>query len=72
MKNPIFKVGDNVFYYNKQNNEIENGEIINLRQSNLNWDYNIRYQIYSDLYYVHWIQEDHIGKDDQILFKYLI
>ena len=71
MKNPIFKVGDNVFYYNKWNNEIESGEITNIRQANLNWDYNIRYQIYSDMYYVHWIQEDHIGKDEQVLFKYL-
>lgn len=71
MKKPVFKIGDNVFYYNKWSNEIESGEIINIRQANLNWDYNIRYQICSNMYYIHWIQEDHVGKDDQTLFKFL-
>lgn len=71
MSSPIFSVGDMVYYYNKWSNEIEYGEIINIRQGNLNWDYNIRYQIYVDMYYIHWIQEDHIGKDEQVLFKFL-
>lgn len=72
MKNPIFKVGDLVFYYNKWTNEIENGEIINIREANLNWDYNIRYQIYNDFSYTQWIEEKYIGKDDQVLFKFLV
>lgn len=72
MKKPLFNIGDNIYYYNKWSNEIESGEIINIRQANLNWDYNIRYQIYSDMYYTHWIQEDHVGRDDQVLFKFLV
>lgn len=69
---PLFNIGDKVFYYNKWTNEIESGEITNIRQANLNWDYNIRYQIYNDLLYYHWIQEDHVGKDEQVLFKFLV
>lgn len=71
MKNPIFKIGDKVFYYNKWNNEIEKGEITNIRQAKYNWDYNIRYQIYDDLAYHHWIEEKYISKDDQTLFRFL-
>lgn len=71
MMKPIFKVKDKVYYYNKWSNEIENGEIINIRQANLNWDYQIRYQIYNNLDYVHWIEEKYIGRDEQVLFKYL-
>ena len=72
MKKPLFRVGDKVHYYNKWANEIENGEIINIRQANSNWDYKIRYQIYSDLYYTQWIEEKYIGRDEQVLFKFLI
>ena len=72
MKDPLFSIGETIFYYNKWNNEIEKGEITNIRQAKYNWDYNIRYQIYSDMYYVHWIEEKHISKDDQVLFKYLL
>jgi len=71
MKNFIYSIGEEVFYYNKWSNEIEKGEITNIRQANLNWDYNIRYQIYSDMYYTHWIEEKYISKDDQVLFKFL-
>lgn len=71
MKLNLFKIGEQIFYYNKWSNEIEKGEIISIRQANLNWDYNIRYQIYSDMYYTHWIEEKHIGRDEQVLFKFL-
>jgi len=71
MRKPFFNIGDKIFYYNKWNNEIESGEIINIRQANLNWDYNIRYQIYNDFSYVQWIEEKYISKDDQTLFCYL-
>lgn len=66
-----YSIGDNIFYYNKWSNEIENGEIINIRQSNLNWDYKIRYQIYNDMFYIHWIEEDYLSKSKQILYKFL-
>ena len=72
MKDPLFNIGEIIFYYNKWNNEIEKGEITNIRQAKYNWDYNIRYQIYSDMYYTHWIEEKHLGRDDQSLFKFLI
>ena len=72
MKKPLFSIGDKVYYYNKWTNGIENGEIINIRQANLNWDYSIRYQIYSDLYYIQWIEEKYIGRDEQVLFKFLV
>jgi len=71
VKKPVYKIGEFVFYYNKWNNEIENGEVINLRQSNLNWDYTIRYRIYNDLCYIHWIEEKYIGRDEQSLYKFL-
>ena len=72
MSNPIFNIGENIFYYNRWNNEIEKGEIIHIRESKYNWDYNIRYQIYSDLTYYYWIEEKYIGRDEQVLYKYLI
>jgi len=71
MKKPVFNIGENIYYYNKWENEIQSGEIINIRKANLNWDYSIRYQIYSDMYYINWIQEDHIARDEQILFRFL-
>ena len=72
MKKPIFNIGDNIFYYNKWSNEIEQGEIIGVRQAKLNWDYKIRYEIYNNMHYIHWIEEKHISKDDQALFKFLV
>lgn len=71
MKKSLFSIGEKVYYYNKWNNQIENGEIINIRKANLNWDYNIRYQIYNDFSYIQWIEEKYIGKDEQVLFKFL-
>ena len=71
MKDPIFNIGEKVYYYNKWNKEIEKGEITNIRQANLNWDYTIRYYIQTDLIYYHWIEEKYISRDDQTLFKYL-
>ena len=72
MKKPLFNIGEIIFYYNKWNNEIEKGEITNIREAKYNWDYQIRYYIYSDLIYNHWIEEKHIGRDEQILFKFLV
>jgi len=69
---PIFKIKEKVFYYNKWAGQIEYGEIINIRQANLNWDYQIRYQIYKDLDYIHWIEQKYISRDEQTLFKFLI
>ena len=71
MKKPLFNKGESVFYYNKWNNEIEKGEITNTRDSKYNWDYNIRYEIYNNLLYYHWIEEKYISRDDQVLFAFL-
>lgn len=71
MNEPIFNLGEIVYYYNKWSNEIEKGEIINIRQAHLNWDYKIRYYIQKDLIYQHWIEEKHISRDDQVLFEFL-
>jgi len=57
---PRYKVGDKVIYVCKYKNERVIGEIINIRQANLNWDYSIRYQIYTDLAYVEWVKEQDI------------
>lgn len=72
MKKPIYNINDKIFYYNKWSNEIENGEIVNIRQAHLNWDYNIRYQIHTDFSYVQWIEEKYLGKEEQVLFKFLV
>jgi len=71
VKDPVFSIGEIVFYYNKWNNEIEKGEIINIRQAKYNWDYNIRYEIYSDMYYIHWIEEKYIDRKNKNLLEYL-
>ena len=60
MINSKYKVGDHVKFFCKYKNEDIIGEIINVRQANLNWDYNIRYQIHIDLSYVQWIEEKYI------------
>ena len=71
MKKPDYRVGDKVYYYNKYSNEILNGEIVSMRESRLNWDYNLRYQLYVDLLYYCWIEEDYISKDKKKLNKFL-
>lgn len=60
MKNPKYKIHDEVIFFCKYKNENVVGEIINIRQANLNWDYSIRYHIYVDLSYVQWIKEQDI------------
>ena len=62
MSNPRYKVGDKVKYKCIYNNEIVVGEIINIRQANLNWDYSIRYEVFVDLNYVQWVKEQDILK----------
>jgi hypothetical protein len=57
---PKYKIGDYVKFFCKYKNEIVSGEIINIRQANLNWDYKVRYQIYTDLEYIQWITEKDI------------
>lgn len=60
MKNPKYKVGDFVSFFCKYQNENVKGEIINIRQAHLNWDYEVRYQIHTDLDYVQWVAEEYI------------
>lgn len=60
MKNPIYKVGDFVKFFCKYKNENVIGEIIGIRQAHLNWDYEVRYQIHTDLDYVQWVAEEYI------------
>lgn len=60
VSNPRYKVGDYVKFFCKYKNEEVIGEIVSIRQAHLNWDYNIRYQIYTDLSYVQWIEEKYI------------
>ena len=55
-----YKIGDKVKYKCIYNNEIATGEIINIRQANLNWDYSIRYEVFVNLVYVQWIKEQDI------------
>jgi len=71
MKKALFKIGEEVYFYNKWSNEIQKGEIADIRLSNLNWDYSIRYYITSDLIYSQWVEEKLIGRDEQVLFKFL-
>lgn len=60
MKDPKYKIGDKVIFFCKYKNEKATGEITNIRQANLNWDYSIRYYIYVDLTYVQWVNEQDI------------
>ena len=60
MKNPRYKVGDFVRFFCKYQNENVTGEIINIRQAHLNWDYEVRYQIHTDLDYVQWVAAEYI------------
>lgn len=60
MLKPKYKIGDRVKYNCKYQNEIVEGEIINIRPSNLNWDYKLRYQISTNLDYIEWILEENI------------
>ena len=60
VSNPRYKIKDRVKFFCKYKNAEVSGEIINIRQSNLNWDYNIRYQIHTDLFYVQWVEEKYI------------
>ena len=60
MNKPKYRIGDKVEYICKYKNDEVTGEIINIRQANLNWDYSIRYQIYTDLAYVEWVKEQDI------------
>jgi hypothetical protein len=60
MSNPRYKVGDRVKCRCVYNNEILVGEILSIRQANLNWDYSIRYEVFVNLVYVQWIKEQDI------------
>lgn len=60
MNKPKYKIGDKILFFCKYKNENTIGEIINIRQGNLNWDYSIRYHISIDLTYVQWIKEQDI------------
>lgn len=71
MNKPKYRVGEKIYYYNKHGNEILNAEIVSMRESYLNWDYNLRYCLYIDLLYYCWIEEKYISKDKKILNKFL-
>jgi hypothetical protein len=60
VKNPKYKIGDFVRFFCKYKNENVTGEIIHIRQANLNWDYEVRYQIHTDLDYIQWVAEEYI------------
>lgn len=55
-----YKIGDKVRFFCKYSNEISIGEILNIRSANLNWDYQVRYEICIDLNYIQWIAEEYI------------
>lgn len=60
MKNPKYKVEDFVHFFCKYQNENVMGEIINIRPANLNWDYQVSYQIHTNLDYIQWVAEEYI------------
>ena len=60
MLKPKYKIGNRVKYHCIYQNSLVEGKIINVRPSNLNWDYKVRYQIYTDLEYIEWISENNI------------
>ena len=60
MRDPKYKIGDNVVFFCKYKNENVVGEITNIRESKYNWDYSIRYQIAIDLCYVQWVKEEDV------------
>jgi hypothetical protein len=43
---PPFKTNQVVYFYHKYTKEILTGKIVEIRPLNLNWDYQIRYNIY--------------------------
>lgn len=55
-----YLVGDRVIFNCKYKNESVAGEIIDIRPSNLNWDYKVRYQVYTDFEYIQWALEEDI------------
>jgi hypothetical protein len=64
-------VGDKVYFYNKYSNEISTAEIVSMRESHLNWDYNLRYHLYVDLLYYCWVEEQYINRNEKALYKFL-
>ena len=71
IKKPVYNVGEFVFYYNKWGNEVEHGEIVGIRESKLNWDFKLRYQVYNNMHYIHWIEQKYLARDEQSLYKFL-
>lgn len=55
-----YNIGDKVKFFCKYNDGVVCGEIIKIRSANLNWDYQVRYQIHTDLNYIQWIAEEYI------------
>lgn len=60
MTRPKYKINDKVRFFCKYKNENASGEIIGIRESKLNWDYKIRYQIYVNFEYIQWVKEEDI------------
>jgi hypothetical protein len=53
-----YSIGDKIIFNCKYKNEFISGEIVDIRPSNLNWDYKIRYQVYTDFEYIQWVSEE--------------
>jgi hypothetical protein len=60
MSKSKYEVGDRVRYNCIYVNEYVIGEILSIRQANLNWDYSIRYEVFVDFNYVQWVKEQDI------------
>lgn len=60
IKKTKYIIGDKVKFHCRYKNEQIIGEIIDIREAKYNWDYKIRYQVYTDLEYTQWVPEEDI------------
>lgn len=67
----LYHIGEIVYFYHKYTKEIYSGRIVGIRPSNLNWDYEIRYNLYYDDVRI-WIEQKHISKSHKELqYRYM-
>lgn len=57
----LYHIGQAIYFYHKYTKEIYAGKVINIRPSNLNWDYEIRYNLYYDDVHI-WVEQKYISK----------
>jgi hypothetical protein len=62
----LYHIGDVVYFYHKYTKEIFSGKITSIRLSNLNWDYEIRYNIYYMDINI-WVEQKYINKNSKQL-----